>query len=173
MQVKHTSLHRDSVSLLPQFGQVVISLDTSLGGMVRSKSNGGFVMKLVLAVLLLLSTTVAVAGELPEAPTPQPPPTRFWDRQQVVGFAASTGMRAWDAAYTCHLAQSPGWHEDWLPTQSCAGVVGLLAAGEVGVVGLQYLFYRTGHRKLQRIVPWVSVAVSAAAISRSYANQHH
>jgi hypothetical protein len=128
-------------------------------------------LKFVAAVLLL--STVAAAGELPDAPTPQaPPPARFWDRQQVIGFAASTGMRAWDSAYTCHLSQAPGWHEDWLPAQSCAGVVGLLAAGEIAQTGLQYLLYRTGHRKLQRIVPWVSVAVSAAAISRSYANQH-
>lgn len=99
---------------------------------------------------------------------------KFWDRQQIIGFAASTGMRAWDAAQTCSkFANDPLWRERWLPTQSCAGVTSLLMTGEAAQTAAQYLLFRTGHRKLERIIPWVSTAVSGVAIGLADAKYRH
>ena len=54
-------------------------------------------------------------------------------------------------AQTCyHLDNTKGWHERNLPTQSCAGVVGMtagfIAAGEV----LGYVLHRHNHHLLEQ-----------------------
>ena len=44
-----------------------------------------------------------------------------------------------------------GGHEDFLPTQSCAGAVERTAVFDASALGLSYLFHRTHHDKLERI----------------------
>ena len=94
---------------------------------------------------------------------------KFWDNINKIEFGTMTSLAAIDMAQTCHnlasrrtvqaLSPTPGvtvpvvigGHEDFLPTQSCAGAVGLTAAFDASALGLSYLFHRTHHHKLERI----------------------
>jgi hypothetical protein len=99
---------------------------------------------------------------------------RFWDRTNKIETASMVGLTAFDMGQTCHNLASTrtvithltkagapnGYvnvpitlhgHEHGLPTQSCAGAVGLSSAFDGAAAGLSYLFYRTHHHKLERI----------------------
>lgn len=107
---------------------------------------------------------------LVRAATPTIPAQRkFFDRQQLIAFYVHSGVRLADTINTCH-ALAHGGVEDWIPAQSCAGVAGW----QVGSVGLTlavgWLFYKTGHHKLERITPWVGTSASAAGLTKSIFN---
>ena len=108
-----------------------------------------------------------------ETPAPKvssnPPAPKFWDKINKTEFGTMISLAAFDMVQTCHnlasrqtvqaLSPTPGvtvpvvigGHEDFLPTQSCAGAVGLSAAFDASALGLSYLFHRTHHHKLERI----------------------
>jgi hypothetical protein len=99
---------------------------------------------------------------------------RFWDRTNKIETTSMVVLAAFDMAQTCHnlastetvithltTPRAPGGyvdvpitlhgHEHSLPTQSCAGAVGLSSAFDGAAAGLAYLFHRTHHHKLERI----------------------
>ena len=77
---------------------------------------------------------VESATELANAPVPKavkpvtPLIHKFCDKHAKLQFTAAVGAAAFDAAQTCNVLADCG-HEDWLPTQNCAGVVGLWPQG--------------------------------------------
>lgn len=116
-------------------------------------------MKLLSAILLL---SVACIG--------QDAPSQFWTKQQVASQSLQASLHLADGIQTCyHLAQ--GWREDWLPTQSCAAVMGWMAGSTAASVGLSYWLHKRGHRKLALIVPYAFASGSAVAIGFTYS--HH
>jgi len=117
-----------------------------------------------LSILLLLATAAAQPSTKP--PVSGADTHAIWDTYGKTGLIVSTAARAADASLTC-TALASGAHEDWLPTQSCGGVVGFIAAGEAGQIAATYWLHHTRHHKLERIVPWVFTAVSVAAIAYS------
>jgi hypothetical protein len=130
-----------------------------------------------LAAVLLFAVPVLGQNQLVnsaiEDPTPKvssdSPTPKFWDNINKMEFSTMTSLAAFDMAQTCHnlasrhtvhaLGLTPGvtvpmiigGHEDFLPTQSCTGAVGLTAAFDASALGLSYLFHRTHHHKLERI----------------------
>lgn len=94
---------------------------------------------------------------------------KFFDRQQMIGLYAHSGIRVADTIKTCRSI-SHGGVEDWIPSQSCAGI----AAWQVGSIGLAlgvgWIFYKTGHHRLERLTPWVATGFSAAGLTKSVFN---
>jgi hypothetical protein len=94
---------------------------------------------------------------------------KFFDRQQLTGLYVHTGVRLADTIKTCReLAHGGG--EDWIPTQSCAGIAAW-QAGSVGLaLGIGWLLHKHGNHRLERIVPWVGTGASAAGLTKSVFN---
>lgn len=99
------------------------------------------------------------------------PEHKFWDRQQKLALAVHSAVRLADTIKTCReLAH--GGVEDWIPTQSCAGIAAW-NAGSVGVaLGIGWLFHRYGFHRLERITPWIGTGASAAGLTKSVFNIH-
>ncbi len=105
----------------------------------------------------------------PAARTLIPKQHEFWDRQQRFALAVESAVRLADTIKTCREL-ADGGREEWIPTQSCAGVAAW-NAGSVGLaLGVGWLFHHYGHHRLERIVPWVSTAASAAGWTKSVFN---
>jgi hypothetical protein len=102
------------------------------------------------------------------APLPEAPSHRFWDRKNNLLFATSAAFSAADFFVT-RIRLCQGSQELNPVTRVFAGSTAGLAvnfAGEtVGVVGLSYLFHKTGHHRLERAVSLVNSGASAAAVT--------
>jgi len=118
------------------------------------------------APLMETPTALMVA---PVAQPQIPAEHKFFDRQQLIGVYAHSGVRLADTIKTCReLAH--GGVEDWIPTQSCAGIAAW-QAGSVGLaLGIGWLLHKHGHHSLERIVPWVGTSASAAGLTKSVFN---
>jgi len=113
-------------------------------------------------------TAVAVAP-VQAVSVDQPTPHKFFDRQQLRDLYIHAGMRVADTIKTCREL-SHGGVEDWIPTQSCGGIVAW-QAGSIGLtLGVGWLFHKTGHHRLERITPWVATGASAAGWTKSVFN---
>lgn len=101
---------------------------------------------------------------LPESPKPH----RFLDTTNRALFITVAGFCAADFAVT-HANLSTGGVELNPVTRAFSGSTAGLAsnfAGETaGVIGLSYLFHRTGHHKLERVTPLVNIGASAFAVA--------
>jgi len=99
---------------------------------------------------------------------PRPEAHRFWDKENKILFAAVAGMSAADFAATRSNLQSGGKELNpvtRLFSGSTAGLATNFAGETAGVIGLSYLFHRTGHHKLERVTSMLNVGVSAVAVS--------
>lgn len=108
------------------------------------------------------------------APASQPqivPEHKFWDRQQKLALAAHSAVRLADTIKTCREL-ADGGVEDWIPTQSCAGVAAWNAASVGAVLGIGWLFHKYGFHRMERITPWVGTGASAAGLTKSVFNIH-
>jgi hypothetical protein len=94
---------------------------------------------------------------------------KFFDRQQLLALYVHSGIRLADTIKTCR-SLSHGGVEDWIPSQSCAGVAGW-QAGSVGLtLGIGWLFHQHGHHTLERWTPWLASGASAAGLTKSVFN---
>jgi hypothetical protein len=101
----------------------------------------------------------------------QPAQHKFFDRQQLLALYIHSGVRLADTIKTCR-AISHGGTEDWIPTQSCGGIVAW-QAGSVGLtLGVGWLLHKFGHHTLERMTPWVGTGASAAGLTKSVFNIH-
>ncbi len=92
---------------------------------------------------------------------------RFWDRQNCILFAAAGGMATADFFVTrSNLAH--GGRELNPVTSVFAGSTPALAANFAletgGVIGLSYMFHKTGHHKLERATAFINIGASASAV---------
>jgi hypothetical protein len=126
---------------------------------------------LALPDLSTIATAPAVAP-LVRPVTPQPTPQhKFFDRQQWVALSVHGGVRLADTVVTCRKL-SQGATEDWIPTQSCGGIVAWQAGSVALALGVGWLFHKHGHHTLERITPWVGTGASAAGLTKSVFNIH-
>lgn len=96
---------------------------------------------------------------------------RFFDRQQLLALYVHAGVRLADTVKTCR-AISHGGVEDWIPTQSCAGITAWQTASVGLTLGVGWLFHKHGHHTLERITPWVGTGASVAGLTKSVFNVH-
>jgi hypothetical protein len=102
------------------------------------------------------------------ATLPDAPSHRFWDRKNNLLFATSAAFSTADFFVTRNRLRNGGQELNPVTRVFAGSTAGLAVnfAGEtVGVVGLSYLFHRTGHHKLERAVSLVNIGASAAAVT--------
>jgi hypothetical protein len=106
----------------------------------------------------------------PEAPSQH----RFWDRENSLLFATSAAFSAADFVVTRDNLRAGGQELNPVTRVLCGSTAGLAVnfAGEtVGVVGLSYLFHKTGHHRLERAVSVLNIGASAGAVTFDLAHR--
>ncbi len=107
---------------------------------------------------------------LPEAPSRH----QFWDRENSVLFATSAALSSADFVLTRDNLRAGGQELNPVTRVFAGSTAGLAMnfAGETaGVVGLSYLFHKTGHHKLERAVSMLNIGASAGAVSFDLAHR--
>jgi hypothetical protein len=100
---------------------------------------------------------------LPEAPS-----HRFWDRENSFLFATNAAFSAADFIVTRNNLKNGGEELNPVTRVFAGSTTGLAVnfAGEaVGVVGLSYVFHKTGHHKLERAISLLNIGSSATAVT--------
>ena len=114
--------------------------------------------------------TQATPSTLPEAPVQH----RFLDRENSLLFATSAAFSAADFVVTRDNLRSGGRElnpiTSWF-SGSTAGLAVNFAGETAGVVGLSYLFHKTGHHKMERAVSMLNIGASAGAVSFDLAHR--
>jgi hypothetical protein len=141
------------------------------------------------AILASVSCPALLAqGPLPDAPVPsvEPAPAvvaapaseirehKFWDRENWALFATSAAFSGADFAVTRANLQSGGRELNPVVRvfgRSTPGLAVNFAGETAGVIGLSYLFHKTGHHKMERVVSMVNIGVSAGAVSYGLAHR--
>lgn len=93
---------------------------------------------------------------------------RFWDRENAILFTAVAATATADFFATrANLAS--GGRELNPVTRIFAGSTPTLAANfgleAAGVIGISYMFHKTGHHRLERLTSFVDITSSAGAVS--------
>jgi hypothetical protein len=99
----------------------------------------------------------------PEAPSQH----KFWDNQNRVLFVTVAALSAADFAVTRANLQNGGKELNPVTRVFSGSTAGLAAnfAGETaGIMGLSYCFHKTGHHRMERIVPMLNIGASAFAV---------
>ena len=116
------------------------------------------------------TATPAPTIALPDAP--DAPDARvkhnFWDKKNLVLFGTVAALNTADFAATRSNLQNGGTELDPFVRvfgRSTAGLAVSFSAETARVIGLSYLFHRTGHHKLERAVSMINIAASVAAVS--------
>jgi hypothetical protein len=107
-------------------------------------------------------------------PADKPIPHAFWDRQNRILFTANGALAATDFAVTRRNLGTNGKELNpvaGLFAGSTPGLATNFALETGGVIGVSYLFHKTGHHKLERITSYVNLGASAFAAS--YGLAHH
>lgn len=102
------------------------------------------------------------------APPKELAPHRFWDRENRILFAAVGGLATADFFTT--RANLAGGGRELNPltrvfSGSTPGLATNFALETSSVIGISYLFHKTGHHKLERITSWVNIGGSAGAVA--------
>jgi len=107
---------------------------------------------------------------LPEAPS-----HRFWDRENTFLFATSAAFSTADFIATRNNLRNGGQELNPVTrvfSGSTAGLAVNFAGEAVGVVGLSYIFHKTGHHKLERAVSILNIGSSASAVAFDVVHHH-
>lgn len=108
------------------------------------------------------------------APSKMSPPHAFWDRENRVLFT-TVGALATADFFATHANLASGGKELNPLTRVLSGSTPGLAANfaleTAGVMGLSYVFHKTGHHKLERITALVDIGASGAAAGFSFAHR--
>jgi hypothetical protein len=106
---------------------------------------------------------------LPEAPS-----HRFWDRENSILFASSAAFSTADFFLTRSNLNHGGQELNPVTrvfSGSTAGLAVNFAGETAGVVGLSYVFHKTGHHKIERVISMLNIGASAAAVSFDLAHR--
>jgi len=106
---------------------------------------------------------------LPEAPS-----HRFWDRENSILFASSAAFSTADFFLTRSNLDHGGQELNPVTrvfSGSTAGLAMNFAGETAGVVGLSYVFHKTGHHKIERVISMLNIGASAAAVSFDLAHR--
>jgi len=105
---------------------------------------------------------------------PEAPSHRFWDAKNRVLFTAVATLCAADFAVTEANLKNGGVELNPVTRVFSGSTAGLAVnfVGEAGgVIGLSYLFHRTGHHRLERVTPLVNLGASAFAVAYGLAHR--
>jgi hypothetical protein len=92
----------------------------------------------------------------------------FWDRENAILFTAVAATATADF-FATHANLASGGRELNPVTRMFTGSTPALAANfgleTAGVIGISYMFHRTGHHRLERLTSFVDVTSSVGAVS--------
>ncbi len=124
---------------------------------------GGITMYRIAALIVLTLTTLCVAQE---------PVHAFNDRTNLALFSADALVRTLDAQSTRMRLTDPCrcYHEDHTPTISStsAGQYAYSLGITAGLVGLSYLAHKTGHHRIERLIPAIDIVHDGRAVAGNY-----
>ena len=124
-----------------------------------------------LLLAFLLCGSYALCQDLPNAPQPH----RFWGRTNKVLFITHAGLETADFAITHRNLGHGGREQNPMGQSLCeSGTAGQLlyfGGRTAAVVGLSYLFHRTGHHKLERMFAVYASVDSASGVAYSFAHR--
>lgn len=99
---------------------------------------------------------------------------RFWDGQNQTLFAMNAALAGADFAITRRNLNHNGRELNPLMrvlSSSTPGLATNFAMETGGVIGIGYLFHKTGHHKLERVTSYVNLGASAFAVSYGLAHR--
>ncbi len=102
------------------------------------------------------------------ATLPEAPSHHFWDRQNSLLFATSAAFSTADFFVTRANLRNGGQELNPVTRMFGSSSTGLAVnfIGEnIGVIGISYMFHKTGHHKLERAVSMLNIGASTAAVS--------
>ena len=107
---------------------------------------------------------------------PQEGPHRhpFWDRKNCVLFTGVAALSAADFYVTRQNLANGGTELNPITRvfgRSSAGLAVNFSAQTVSVIGLSYLFHKTGHHRMERMTTLVNIGASASAVSYDLAHR--
>jgi len=108
------------------------------------------------------------------APSPASGEHKFWDTKNRALFATVGALSVADFAVTRINLHNGGRELNPVARVFGGSTPGLVAnfAGETaGVIGLSYLFHRTGHHRLERITSLVNIGASGVAVTYGLAHR--
>src|SRR5579863_395033 len=92
----------------------------------------------------------------------------FWDRENRILFAVAGGFAAADFCVTRANLASGGRELNPITrvlSGSTPGLAANFALETGGLIGINYLFHKTGHHKLERMASFVNIGGSAGAVA--------
>jgi hypothetical protein len=107
-------------------------------------------------------------------PEKKPAAHPFWDRKNRTLFAVNGALAGADFFVTRRNLGRNGTELNPVArmfTGSTPGLVANFAMETGGVVGVSYLFHKTGHHKLERMTSYINLGASAFAVT--YGLAHH
>ncbi|MGE5057565.1 MAG: hypothetical protein ACM3WP_25665 [Acidobacteriota bacterium] len=103
-----------------------------------------------------------------EPTVPERPSHRFWDRKSSFLFATTAALSTADFWATRNNLRQGGQELNPVTRafgSSTAGLATNFAGETAAVIGVSYLFHKSGHHKLERAVTILNIAASAAAVT--------
>ena len=151
-------------------------MPTQLRATIRPFATMLFLSALLCGTVLAQQPTVVAfnreaAEPAPAISTPMPQAGerhKFWDKTNGILFTAVAASGAADFAVTRANLNNGGRELNPVTRlfgRSTTGLALNFAGETAGVVGLSYFFHKTGHHKLERVVSFVSIGGSVAAVS--------
>jgi hypothetical protein len=151
---------------------------TNLNGAMKTAAKGLLLASILcvaafaqqqMAMLTSEPIEFASASVTTNAPLPPdaPSPHRFWNAENQFLFATVAASSMADFAVTRANLQNGGKELNPVTrifSGSTAGLAVNFAGETAGVVGLSYYFHKTGHHRLERMVPLVNFGSSAVAV---------
>jgi len=148
---------------VPAFAQGVSLATFNDGGPFNFDANNSAPTGLMLSKTGAMERSPIVATPLPEAPLQH----RFWDTENRALFTTVAVLSAADFALTRSILQNGGKELNPVTrffSGSTAGLAVNFAGETAGVIGLSYLFHKTGHHRLERLTPMLDIGASTFAV---------
>ena len=147
-----------------------------------------FAMAAIVVVVAFCPAALA-QGPLPDAPKPavaEATPTplianlpsvethRFWDHGNVALFAGVVATNAADFAVTYSNLQNGGRELNPVVRvfgRSAPGLALNFGGQTASIMGVSYFLHKTGHHKLERLVPMVNIGAGMTAVAYGFAHR--
>jgi hypothetical protein len=105
---------------------------------------------------------------------PAPVQHRFWDRENAFLFATSAAFSVADFVITRDNLRGGGQELNPVTkvfSGSTAGLAVNFAGENAGAMALSYVFHKTGHHRMERLVSAVNIGSSASAVAFDLAHR--
>jgi len=129
----------------------------------------------LLPALLVICAAACAQGQRKEDPADALPQHHFWDATNKALFSIHVGLEAVDFGITHYNLSQGGRERNPMGKALCesgtAGQLVFFGGRTAGVLGISYLFHKTGHHKLERAFSVLASGDSAYGATYSFAHR--